>query len=94
MDMIQVFALMLFIGIGENRIEVEEKLYFYSVEYCNSTAEELSKRWGHWSAKDQATVYCIPASVPEGTPVIKTHVEPSYYPKPPAPPNGMLAFTD
>ena len=49
MDMIQVFALMLFIGIGENRIEVEEKLYFYSVEYCNSTDEALSKRWGHWS---------------------------------------------
>ncbi len=92
--MIKVFMLILFIGIGESRYKVEETLYFDSVVQCNATAQELSKRWGYWSAKDQATVYCIPASVPEGTPVIRSYVEPSYYPRPPAPANGMMAFSD
>jgi len=90
----QVFVLMLFIGIGESRIEVEEKLYFNSVEHCNVIAKELSKRYGHWSAKDEATVYCLPARVQIGTPIIKTYMEPPYYPKPQAPDGGMLASTD
>lgn len=84
--------LVLFIGLGDDRVEVEEKLYFYSVEYCNSVAEELSKRYGHWTARDQASVYCIPTSVKEGTPIFKKIKVPNY-PRPPAPPNGMMAST-
>jgi len=92
--MIQVFMLILFIGIGADRKKVEETLYFDSVVQCNATAQELSKRWGFWSAQDQATAYCVPARVSEGTPVIRTYVEPSYYPRPPAPSNGMMASND
>ena len=92
--MVQVFMLVLFIGIGESRYQVEESLYFDSVVQCNATAQELSKRWGHWSAKDQATVYCIPTRVSDETPIIRMPIKPSYYPKPPAPPNGMMASTD
>ena len=65
--MIQVFALILYIGIGEERKQVEEVLYFDTVTYCNDVAEEVVKRWGHWSHKDQATAYCLPITVPDDT---------------------------
>ena len=65
--MIQVFALVLYIGIGDDRQKVEETLYFDNVLQCNATAQEVAKRWGHWRLQDQATSYCIPAAVPEGT---------------------------
>jgi len=65
--MVQVFMLVLMIGIGEDRYEVEEKMYFRSIELCNEVARHVAKRWGHWSAKDQATSYCVPHSVKEGT---------------------------
>jgi len=65
--MIQVFMLVLIMGIGEDRKPIEETLYFKSVITCNLTAKELSKRWGHWSHMDQVTVYCVPASVDSKT---------------------------
>jgi len=65
--MIQVFALVLYIGVGDDRQKVEETLYFDSISQCNATAQEVAKRWGHWRLQDQATSYCVPASVPEGT---------------------------
>lgn len=65
--MIQVFMLVLYIGIGNDRQLVEEKMYFDSITQCNATAQEVAKRWGHWRLQDQATSYCVPASVPEGT---------------------------
>jgi len=65
--MVQVFMLVLMIGIGSDRYEVEEKMYFKSVEMCNATAKSLTKRWGYWMPQDQATAYCIPHSVSEGS---------------------------
>jgi len=65
--MIQVFALVLYIGVGDDRQKIEETLYFDSVLQCNAKAQEVAKRWGHWRLQDQATSYCVPESVPEGT---------------------------
>ena len=63
--MIQVFMLIVIIGLGTDRKEIEEKMYFRSVEQCNEVARHVAKRWGHWSAKDQATTYCVPHAVKE-----------------------------
>lgn len=68
--MIQVFMLVLIMGIGEDRKEVGETLYFRSIQVCNATAFELTKRWGHWSHKDQVTAYCLPKAVEPDTPLI------------------------
>ena len=65
--MIQVFALVLYIGVGDDRQKIEETLYFDTVTYCNDVAKEVVKRWGHWAHKDQATAYCLPTSVPKET---------------------------
>ena len=65
--MIQVFMLIVIIGIGAERKEVEEKMYFHSITMCNEVASHVAKRWGYWQPVDQATSYCVPHSVKEGT---------------------------
>ena len=64
--MVQVFMLIVIIGIGPERKEIEEKMYFRSIELCNEVASH-AKRWGYWQPTDQATTYCVPHSVKEGT---------------------------
>tara|TARA_R110002072_G_scaffold190104_2_gene347118 strand:+ start:473 stop:694 length:222 start_codon:yes stop_codon:yes gene_type:complete len=73
--MIQVFMLVLIMGIGEDRKPIDETLYFRSIEVCNATAKELAKRWGHWSILDQVSVYCLPTSIDKNTPLIDTPID-------------------
>jgi len=68
--MVQVFMLILIIGIGADRKQVEETLYFRSITTCNATAQALVKRFGHWSPINRAEAYCIPSSVTNGTPIV------------------------
>ena len=41
--MIQVFMLIVIIGLGTDRKEIEEKMYFRSVEQCNEVARHVAK---------------------------------------------------
>ena len=57
-----VFVLMVYIGYGENRVLLEENMYFYRVSHCNSVANEVVKRYStHGIAlEDRAIAYCLP----------------------------------
>ena len=70
MEMVHVFLLQLYLGIGEQRRLISNDMYFRSIVQCNFFAKELSKRYSTYAAmdkRDRATAYCVPKYVQEGT---------------------------
>ena len=69
MEMVHVFLLQLYLGIGEQRRLISNDMYFRSIVQCNFFAKELSKRYSTYAAmdkRDRATAYCVPKYVQEG----------------------------
>ena len=64
-----VFVLMVYIGYGDNRVLLEENMYFYRVNHCNSVANEVVKRYSTHgiTLKDRVVAYCVPKYL-EGMP--------------------------
>ena len=69
MEMVHVFLLQLYLGIGDQRRLISNDMYFRNVTSCNFFAKELSKIYSTYSAmdkRDRATAYCVPKFVQEG----------------------------
>lgn len=69
MEMIHVFLLQVYLGIGDARRLISNDMYFRNVTTCNFFAKELSKRYSTYAAmdkRDRATAYCVPKYVNEG----------------------------
>jgi len=62
-----VFVLMVYIGYGENRVLLEENMYFYRVNHCNSVANEVVKRYSTHgiTLEDRVVAYCVPKYLEE-----------------------------
>jgi hypothetical protein len=61
--MIHVFALMLYIGAGEDKKLISDDMYFRKIESCNYYAEQLIKSFGSHPNNDPRRAYCIPKTV-------------------------------
>ena len=60
--MIQVFAIVLMLGTGKDRVVIENDLHFYNIDTCNYIANALTKRFTSYTIRgqDHATAYCLP----------------------------------
>jgi len=69
MELIHVFAMMLYLGTGKERTLVSGDMHFYSITECNFFAQESAKRYGNYQyvdymdPKDRATIYCVPKMI-------------------------------
>jgi len=61
---VHVFALVLYIGIADDRKLVSDDMLFRSIETCNYYAREIVRRYGyHSNTKDFGVAYCVPRLV-------------------------------
>ena len=74
--MIDVFLLLVYLGVGEDRRMESNKMHFRDLNECNYFASQLSKRYGTYrhrgaiDRRDRVTAYCVPRQVnPERTKV-------------------------
>lgn len=64
-----VFLLIMIMGAGEDRREVDTKMYFYDLNECSWYARELAKRYGNYQTiermdhRDRVTTYCVPREI-------------------------------
>lgn len=61
--MVHVFVLVLYLGMGAERVPIKSNLYFKRIDICNWYAQEIVRRFGYPQAKDYGTAYCIPQQV-------------------------------
>ena len=61
--MVHVFVLVLYLGMGAERVLIKSELYFRRVDICNWYAQELVRRFGYPQSNDYGTAYCIPQKV-------------------------------
>jgi len=63
--MIYVFALMVYLGFGVNRVLIVDDMYFYKIDLCNEVASEVVKRHSSHgiAVKDRVVAYCIPVKI-------------------------------
>jgi hypothetical protein len=68
-----VFLLLVYLGVGEDRMLISNDLYFKSVVNCNFFAQEVSRRYGNYSRidwldpRDRVTAYCVPKYMKTGS---------------------------
>jgi hypothetical protein len=61
-----VFLLLVYLGVGEDRVRISNDMYFRSILDCNFYAAQVSKRYGNYShtdwmdSRDRVTAYCVP----------------------------------
>ena len=60
LDMIHVFLLIVYLGVGEDRRQVSADMYFRDLNECVYFAQTLHKQGS------QITAYCLPKLVDEG----------------------------
>jgi len=60
---VHVFVLVLYLGMGSERIPIKSELYFRRADTCNWYAQELVKRFGYPQTTDYGTAYCLPQLV-------------------------------
>jgi hypothetical protein len=61
---VHVFALVLYIGIADDRKLVSDDMLFRKLETCTYFAKAIVGRWGyHSNPKDFGVVYCVPRLV-------------------------------
>ena len=67
--MMDVFLLLVYIGVGEDRRFESNKMHFRDVTECNFFAGQLTKRYtnsrhyGIVDKRDRVTAYCVPKRV-------------------------------
>ena len=62
--MAHVFLLLLYLGVGQDRVLVSGDMHFRTLQTCNWHAEALVRRWGYVSnPSDFAVAYCVPRLV-------------------------------
>ena len=68
-----VFLLLVYLGVGDDRVLVSNDMYFKSILDCNFFASEVSKRYGNYQYsdwidnRDKVTAYCIPKYINPST---------------------------
>jgi hypothetical protein len=68
-----VFLLLVYLGVGDDRVLVSNDMYFRSILDCNFFASEVSKRYGNYQYsdwidnRDKVTAYCIPKYINPNT---------------------------
>lgn len=68
-----VFLLLVYLGVGDDRVLVSNDMYFKSILNCNFFASEVSKRYGNYQYsdwidnRDKVTAYCIPKYINPNT---------------------------
>jgi hypothetical protein len=68
-----VFLLLVYLGVGDDRVLVSNDMYFRSILDCNFFASEVSKRYGNYQYsdwidnRDKVTAYCIPKYINPST---------------------------
>jgi hypothetical protein len=68
-----VFLLLVYLGVGDDRVLVSNDMYFRSILDCNFFASEVSKRYGNYQYsdwidnRDKITAYCIPKYINPNT---------------------------
>lgn len=74
--MVDVFLLLVFLGVGEDRRMESNNMHFRDLNECNYFASQISKRYGTYGSKgaidrrDKVIAYCVPRQVnPERTKV-------------------------
>ena len=68
--MMDVFLLLVYLGVGEDRrMEKQQDAFFRDLTECNFFARNLSKRYGthrdmrYIDKRDRVTAYCVPKRV-------------------------------
>ena len=67
--MMDVFLLLVYLGVGEDRRMESNKMHFRDLTECNFFARNLSKRYGthrdmrYIDKRDRVTAYCVPKRV-------------------------------
>jgi len=62
--MVHVFVLLLYLGVGKERVLESDTMFFASLSSCNWHAKEIVRRWGYLSNSDDfGTAYCVPRIV-------------------------------
>ncbi len=67
--MMDVFLLLVYLGVGEDRRIESNKMHFRDLTECNFFARNLSKRYGthrdmrYIDKRDRVTAYCVPKRV-------------------------------
>jgi len=68
-----VFLLLVYLGVGEDRMLISNDLYFNSIVNCNFFAAEVSRRYGNYThsawidPRDRVTAYCVPKYMKKGS---------------------------
>ena len=68
-----VFLLLVYLGVGDDRVLVSNDMYFKSILNCNFFASGVSKRYGNYQYsdwidnRDKVTAYCIPKYINPNT---------------------------
>ena len=63
--MIHVFLLLVYLGVGDDRRQVSNTMYFESIIDCNYFAAQVAKRCGNYGSldgidmKERVTVYFV-----------------------------------
>jgi len=59
-----VFLLLLYLGVGSDRVLVSQDMHYRNLQVCQWYAEELVRRWGYVAnPADFAVAYCVPRLV-------------------------------
>jgi len=63
--MIEVFAIVLWLGVGDDRVMVENNLHYRNIDQCLYVARALTARFTSYAvgSVDHATAYCLPKMV-------------------------------
>jgi hypothetical protein len=68
-----VFLLLVYLGVGDDRVLISNDMYFRSILNCNFYASEVSKRYGNFQYhdwmdnRDRVTAYCVPKYIKSGS---------------------------
>jgi|TARA_X000001382_G_C3136945_1_gene168238 hypothetical protein len=69
--MLTVFVLSVYLGLGENKKLIHDKMLFRSLVDCQWYAARVVKTYGNYefyrAGTDKITAYCLPVEIPENS---------------------------
>jgi len=69
--MLTVFVLSVYLGLGENKKLIHDKMLFESLVDCQWYASRIVKTYGNYefyrAGTDKITAYCLPLEIPDNT---------------------------
>lgn len=69
--MLTVFVLSVYLGLGENKKLIHDKMLFESLIDCQWYASRIVKTYGNYefyrAGTDKITAYCLPVEIPNNT---------------------------